>query len=657
MATKKDFVKENKVETTQGRDTFLDLQRQCRAEFDIAWKNQKPKKDEWEVRLKLYNNQKRDKSAVGDTTLFTILQTILASLYVDRLSASFGGREEGDEETADNLNAVAEYDYEEMEKDVLDYEWDWDTCFFGRAFVEMSEWERDPAKHSYLPLPQVLDPITFLRDPYAKSVNGDRKGRGAARFYGYEIKMTEKDMLDNPNIFEDIDFKTIKYGSETQSIMKDAIEARNQAQGLQSVDKQEKEAVLGANAQYDITKWHTHWKTGGKVKKVRVWLANERSKVIGVEVLKKDYWPIIDRTLYPTAHDWDGTSIPDLVEDKQRARAIAQNLGLNAMKADLYPMYIYDSNKITNRNDLNFDFNKFIPVDTKGEPIANALLPLQKAGINLNLLDFIYNSLDASAQKATATPELQQGAVSAEKRTLGELNLIANKVDTRYSLSAKVFGWSEKRFWQQWYQLYKDNFADGIDEKVLRIVGAFGAKWRPLRREDLVAKVDPDVTIESTSLSRAKQLEESQKLTTYFSLALQDPTSNRRWGLKKLAKLNGLQKDEIDRLFPPTIDERIAEDQNDILNQNKKVAVLPEDDHNVHLEVHAKAGDTAAAKAHIETHKAALAVKKVKPELFPADQVNTNFQAPGTQPLPMPTMGGGRPGIQPSQTSGQGVMQ
>jgi len=235
MKSKELFTRENGIKTQQGRDRFLDLQKQCEAEYSMSWKHQKPKKDEAEIRLKLYNNQKRDKKAVGDTTLFTIHQTVLASLYIDRLNATFSGREEGDEDTGNNLDAMAKFDYEEMEKDILDYEWDWDAGFFGRGYVEMSEWERDPENGVYLPLPQVLDPVPFLRDPYATSVNGDRKARGAARFLGGEILMTKQDLEDHPHIFDDIDFKTIKFGSGTQSLLKDVQNARVEAQGLQSV--------------------------------------------------------------------------------------------------------------------------------------------------------------------------------------------------------------------------------------------------------------------------------------------------------------------------------------------------------------------------------------------------------------------------------------
>ena len=63
----------------------------------------KPKWDEWALRLKLNNNQKRDKSAVGDPLLFTIHQTVLASLYDDKLMVSHEGREAGDDEIAENL--------------------------------------------------------------------------------------------------------------------------------------------------------------------------------------------------------------------------------------------------------------------------------------------------------------------------------------------------------------------------------------------------------------------------------------------------------------------------------------------------------------------------------------------------------------------------
>lgn len=628
---------------------------QIRAEHNAAWKHQEPKKAEARVRLKLYNNQRRDKKAVGDTTLFTVVQTVLASLYDDRLTPGFGGREEGDDDQTENLEAMAEFDYDEMEKDRVDYDWDFDTCFFGYGLLSMEEYVRDPDNNRFYPVPQIIDPLVFLRDPRATSINGRKDSRkGAARFMGYPTRMSKYELEQNEHIFKDLKYEELQYESTEQStsLMQDSQDARDDAQGRQSTNRADSEASLGANAEYDILVWYTYFVIDGKPQRVKCWLANGHTKLIGLQQIKTDYWSIIYRPLFPTAHDFDGVSIPDLVEDKQRARALIANLGLNALKADVEPMYIYDSNKITNKKDLKFGFNKFIPLDAKGDSVHNAIAPLQKANFNMQLVDFIYSALDISAQKATATPDIQQGIQSQQNRPLGETNLLKTGVDTRYSLAAKVFGWSEKEFWQVWYQMYYEYFAEDIDEKVVRLVGAFGAKWRPLKKTDFITKINPDIKIESREVNRAREIEERQSLVEYYALALQEPTANRRYGLKKLGRLFGHKKDELDRLFPPTIDERIAEDENEKLNKDEFVGVLAEDDHNVHLEMHAKALDTKAAKAHIETHKKALMIKKTNPEFFPMDAAATDFQAPGGNQLPIPNMAQKIGAVAPSQTSG-----
>ena len=624
------------------------LEKQIEAEYNRSWKHQKPKKDQQALRLKLFNNQKRDPEAVGDTTMFTIHQTVLASLYDDRLMSDFIGREEGDDEVAENINAMADYDYDDMSKDMIDYDWIWDTLFFGRGILGLEEYIRDPEKGIYLPLPEVIDPIPFLRDTVAVSINGDRKGRGACRYFGPEIMMTEQDIEELPHRFDNFKMTELSHESGSKSLLQDAIEARNTAQNRQT-QKMEGEAALGVNAGYAITRWYTHFKINGEIKKIKVWIANERSKIVGVQVLdNQDYWQVIDRPMYPTSHDWDGTSIPDLTEDKQRARAVAQNLGLKAMTADLYPSYIYDSNKITNRADITrMAFNKYIPVDPKGENLNTAIMPLIKARPNMGLLDFIYTSLDVSAQKATSTPDIQQGMQSEKDRPLGETNLLASRVSTRYSLSAKVFGWSERAFWKHWYRLYKDNFKEGIDEKVIRLKGVFGAKYRPLTRENIILRLDPDVKIESKVVNRAKQLEDRMGMQQYMGLAFQEEGVNRRYGLKKLGKLFGMEKDEIDRLYPPTVDEREARDENELLSEDELAELRSEQNHEIHLLEHMKAADTPATRSHVRGHQEALMIKRSNPEFFPEDQQDIPFAPQGNEGV-LPT----RPQpVTPSQTS------
>jgi hypothetical protein len=562
----------------------------------------KPKWDEWALRLKLYNNQKRDKSAVGDPLMFTIIQTVLASLYDDRLQVAFKPRESGDDDTAENLDNLAIYDYDEMQKDIVDYTWDWDTLFFGRGLVMLMEFD-DEKK---CPVPENWDPMVTLRDPRAKSVNGDMRGRGRARFIGREIRLNKTDLEEAGVYFNYENLKTDN--TDLTSLYDRNEQIRQEAQGYANTAKWQGE-LKGDNATYRLFEWITNYK--GKL--VLVTLADNRKKVIRYTELKGKYIPIIDRSLYPIANDWDGVSIPDLTEDKQRTRAKLTNLGVKVAESGLYPMYLFDTNRIKNRADLNYEQNKFIGVD--GNP-TGAVQIMQKDQIKTDV-GFILNTLDVAAQKATATPDLQQGQTSGDKRTATELNLVSNKVDTRYSLTAKIFGWSEKRFWQQWYFLYKTYFNPGIDEKTIRISGALGAQYRPLRRENIIANVDPDIIVESKVVSDAKNYNMLQQFRGFVQQIAIDPNSNLRFALKKLGKLTGLKTDEVDQVLPPVVDELIAEDENKILEKNGLVKVKPTDDYIIHMEIHNKLSDTPAKYAHMNAHKQAMILKKTNPELFP----------------------------------------
>lgn len=588
------------LETLKTTD-FSSLIEQVETEYNLGWWSFKPKFDEYGVRLKLYNNQKRDKEAVGDPLLFTIHQTVLASLYDDKLSVAFSPREQGDDDVAENDNILAAYDSEEMEKDMLDYNWDWDATFYGTGLVCLMEFDRD----RMLPIPEYWNRMTVIVDPRATSVNGDLRGRGRARFLGREVRLTKYDMEDAGVYFNYNDLKNET--KDLRSFTDEAETLSQEARGYQQTTKFS--GLKGDNVDHRVLEWFTMWNG----KRVFVTLADNRKKVIRYHELKTKDIPVLDRRIYPLPNSFDGISIPDLVEDKQRARAVLQNLGLKGAKANLHPMYLFNTNKIKNRADLNFDFNKFIGVD--GE-VNGAVSVMPKDQVKQEV-QYIMDVLDSAAQKATATPDIQQGARGDTKRSATELSLQNQKVDTRYSLSAKIFGWSEKRFWRQWHNLYREHFKDGIDEKIVRVVGALGATYRPFRREDIVSKTDLDVTIESRVLSEAKQFNNSRNFEGYISIIAQDPTANLRYAFKRLGKLKGLKKDEIDLLLPPTIEELRAEDENKSLENDELVAVMATDDHVTHLEIHNKLSDTPAKYAHIEAHKRAMLLARVRPDIVP----------------------------------------
>jgi len=605
---------------------YSDLIKQIQLEYALCWENQQDRIRVGLERLQLYSNQKRDKSLVGDPLMFTVHQTVLASLYNDRLAVSFLGREEGDDETGDNLTSMAQFDYETMKKDVLDYYWAWDASFFGRGLVKLFEFNRD--KRFNCPIPELFDPMTFLRDPKAISVEGDIKGRGALRFGGREIELSRRVLKEDKGYF---DISEVKAGSEVKSLIKQANEARDKAAGLDNI-KNASEKDLGDSENINALEWYTYFNG----KKVCVTLANNKSKVIKL-VKTGDTFGLIDRPMYPNSHSWEGVSVPDLIEDKQRHRSVVLNLALQGMKADLYPSYLYDENRIKNKADLiSIKMNKYIGVDGEGD-IRGAVAPMNKAQANQNMASWILQTLDVSVQRATATPEMQQGAVSDEKRTLGELNLISSKVDTRYSLTAKVFGWSERAFWEQWYRLYKEHMETGIDKKVIRIAGSMGNKFRALTKENITFKIDPDIKIESKTVAENLRLKDRTLLNAFAQTVIASPNAlGKKYFEKKLAQMNGLELDEANIIYPASVDELIAQDENDMfLSENKLTMVAPDDDDYAHLQIHSKAAETASKASHILAHKIQMMLKRKHPEIFappPIPGATTTPTTPGTQP-------------------------
>ena len=586
----------------KNKSNYSKLAEQVKKEREVAFKFMKPKIDEWALRLKVYSNQKRDRTAIGDPLLFTIFQTVFSSLYSDRLLISFEGREEGDEETASNLEPLAEFDFTQMGKAELDYDWDWNTLFYGRALMMNMEFSRE----LMCPLPEVVDMMTWLRDPNAKSINGDIRGRNSMRYGGREIRLYMNDMEKADVYFNYKDLKP--YAGDPHSLIDTSDQARRAAQGFDETNPAQNR-VMGENSELRALEWFTYWKG----KKVMVTLTDNCSRVIRFKVLDdQKKWPIDERVAYKMANDWDGVSIPDLIEDKQRARSVIQNTALASIKAGQNPTYLYDTNKIKKRGGLDISFNKHVPVD--GSP-SGAIEAVNRQKV-ASEVDWILNVLNTAAQSATAAPTTRQGGTGATE-TATEANLQAAGVDTRYSLTAKLWGWSEREFWRKWYQLYKRHFKDDIDEKVIRINGAMAPMWRKLLRENIIANIDPDIVVESKTITDAKKVEELQKYRLFLKdvMATDPQNANLRLALRRIGSLSGMKKDQIEHVLPPSYDEMQSDEENLQLNENQKVQVDVSDDDFIHIEVHNKAADTKAKYAHIRAHRRAMMLKRRNPEL------------------------------------------
>jgi hypothetical protein len=89
-------------------------------------------------------------------------------------------------------------------------------------------------------------------------------------------------------------------------------------------------------------------------------------------------------------------------------------------------------------------------------------------------------------------------------------------------------------------------------------------------------------------------------------------------------------------LFPDSIDELKAQDENEIINEEQMPQVAPTDNHEQHLMIHRMAKNTWAKWIHIQWHEEMLSMQKQQQMMQAQQQMQGEVQqgAPGVPPEP-----------------------
>lgn len=565
------------------------------SKYDESFQFLQNRKRRQVAQLILMNNLQKGDENIASSMLVTLFNRVLSNLYDDKMQVKFVPGEEIDQKKVQSLNILAQNDYREMDKDRLDYDWNWDTLFFGRGYMETLRFN----KKTKILEPEVINPLVFGYDPYFSEVQ-------QWRYYWKWISKSKWELI-----------KLIKDGTITGvSNVKDIPSGMETYLWDYKIRREEARQATPQSADtyqgdiYQILEFYGYDEQGNKCV---YWVDRDFSKILMKQELDlKDNedgssnWPIAVKEAFREPHSSVNFSLADLLDDKHRARSVLLNLAFMAAKDKANPLYGYNPDKVKDITQFyNRQIGQHIPMDD-----PQSAWPLNTANpMDPGLLSFM-QVLNQEANDPLGTG-LSLNAGKKGKASATDSAIQQQLNDLAQSLQSKVMQFGEKDFWQQWYQRYKRFTKEG-DEKIATITGIKGMTFEKINLGDIHTKFPPGVLIFSAKDAEYKELVLRRDLMQMYPQFQQtlDPD-----GMKIFNKYVFFPKflqdpSMIDALFPASLDEMKAEAENDSLASDKMPMVADTDNHQQHILVHMMAKKTWATWTHMAWHEELLAMQK-----------------------------------------------
>lgn len=576
-----------------------------------------PRKTRQVSQLVLLNNLQRGDQNISSTLLLTLFNRTLSSLYDDKIQVKFLPSQGILQEQLDSYNTLAQSDYIEMDKAKLDYDWAWDTLFFGRGYMETLRFDKDRK----IMTPEVINPLVFGYDPYFENVQDWR----------YYWKWITKSKVQLQKLIK----KGIITNIESPDELAGGVDPYIWNYKLRR-DAAKKAVEPSANSKsddvYQILEFYSYDENGDKQVE---WYDRDMTTVIWSEKLDTDKngecpWPIVVKEAFREPHSSVVFSVADLLDDKHRAKSVLLNLAFIAAKDKANPLYGYNPDKVRDVSQFfSRQINQHIPMDDN-----TAAWPLNtQEPMSAGLLQFI-SILTQEANDPVGTGQTAQPESSKNDGTATEAAIDQQLSDMAQSLQSKVMQFGESEFWSHWFHLYAMNATD-LGDKMANIVGVKGIDTKTIDLKDFITDYPPGVMVYSAKEAEYKELVLRRDLMQLYPQLQQtlDPDGMRNFN-KYVFFPKFLQDPSlIDIMLPKTIDELKAEGENGQLAGNKMPDVAPTDNHETHIYTHMMVQPkTWATWLHIEWHQELLAQQKA--QQMQAEQMQLQQQQLQGQPQP-----------------------
>lgn len=562
-----------------------------------------PRKRRQVRQLGLLNNLQRSDQNIASTLLLTLFLRVVSALYDDKKQIKFTPTQGIEQQQLDSYNKLSESDYLEMNKAKIDYDWVWDTVGFGRGYCETMKFN----KKRKIMEPCVINPLVFGYDPYFEEVQDWR----------YYWKWITKSRVEIERLIAN---GTITGITKPEQIPSGVDAYLWNYKSVRDLAKKAVEPAPDSIAEdvYQILEFYSYDQDGEKQCQ---WVDKDFTKELYQENLDfedLDYgdgdtgskWPIVVKECFREPHSSVSFGVFDLLEDKHRAKSVLLNLAYIAAKDKANPLYWYNDNVTDVTQFMSRQVSQHIKLE------ANAIGDNSVGPINTQepmspeLLQFI-SLLTTEANEpvgtgSTAQPQQKRGSDTATESAIDQ-----QLADMAQSLQSKIMQFGEAEFWSHWFHRYA-KYGPELKEKMANIVGVNGINSTLIDMKDFNTDFPPGVLVYSAKEAEYKNLVKRRDMMQLYPNLQQSMDADGFRNFNKHVFFPLMLEDPslIDIMFPKTLDELKAEDENQQLVDDKYTPINPQDNHTTHIYTHnmiPPGKRTWAMWFHIAEHEKALA--------------------------------------------------
>jgi hypothetical protein len=592
------------MDVKQGDQRVGDIARKYEDSFQFLQARKKRQADQ----LKLLVNLQKGDQNIASTLLLTLLNRLVSATYDDKLQIKFLPSQGINQDQINSYNILAQSDYQEMNKAKLDYDWCWDTLFFGRGYMETLRFNE---KRKIME-PHVINPLVFGYDPIVSEVQDWR----------YYWKWITKDKWQLEKLIKSGKITGIKDVKEIASGVEPYLWEYKQ------IIDQARYGVMPSPEPFsnDVFQLLEFFSYNDKGERCVYWMDKQFSKIIMEEELELDdgdgepedpgsKWPIVVKEAYRQPHSSIPFSAADLLDDKHRAESVLLNLHFIAAKDTANPIYLYNTDKVDDvAQFLSRQINQHIPVSD----VDGAVQPLQKApAMSADSLNFM-RVLREQAEDPVGAGRPMMPAGGGSKQTATQASLDQQLNDMAQSLISKVMQFGESEFWSHWFHRYKKH-GEALGSKMANVVGVKGVDSKEIELSVFHTDYPPGIMVYSAKEAEYKELVLRRDLMQLYPALTQtlDPDGIRNFN-KHVFFPKFLQDPSlIDVMLPKTIDEIKAEEENEQLKQDVFPPISPSDNDTTHIYTHYMVQPkTLATWFHIAAHEEQLSMKKMQEQMM-----------------------------------------